>query len=74
MNNITWNQDEDGVGWNSACGRYRIVRCPDYYSEGHYYKLCWAGYFGQTCQREYSTLGDAKRAAAMRARQKEVAA
>jgi hypothetical protein len=73
-NKMTWKPDKDEEGWNSACGRYRIVRCLDFYGEGHYYKLCWSGYFGQTCQREYDSLGSAKRAAALRAREKEVAA
>ena len=71
-NKIVWKQDKDGEAWNPACGRYRVVRCPDYYGEGYYHKLCWPGYFGQTCQREYRTLGDAKRASAMRARATEV--
>ncbi len=71
-NKIAWKLDKDGEGWNSACGRYRIVRCQEWFNEGHYFKLCWSGDFGQTCQREYSTLSDAKRAAAMRARATEV--
>lgn len=73
-NKITWIQDKDGEGWNSACGLYRIGRCPDYYGDGSYYKLCWVGSYGQTCQREYSTVGVAKRAASMRSKAKEVAA
>ncbi len=70
-NKIIWNQDKDGEGWNSSCGRFRIISCDEWIGKGYYYKLCWMGFFGQTCQREYSTLGDAKRAAAMRARETE---
>lgn len=71
MSTLNWAQLQDG-SCNSQCGSFFISRCGGLFGGGLYYKLSWMGHYGQTCQKDFNSLGDAKRSAAMRQRRAEV--